>query len=226
MAKILLVEDDRVMALTIITAMEGQQHTVEHVVEGKEALMMLMLTSYDLVILDWALPDLQGIDVLAQMRQRRDSTPVIMLTARELEQDKERGLDAGADDYVTKPFSLKELAARVRALLRRSSGNATNLITAGLLSLDMQTHELRKEDVRIALLPMEFALIEFLMRNPGEVFSADALLERVWHSHSESSVEAVRTCIKRLRQKLDSEDTPVSQSVIETIPKVGYRLRA
>jgi DNA-binding response OmpR family regulator len=146
-----------------------------------------------------------------------------MLTGRGSISDKEAGLDSGADDYLTKPFNMKELSARIRAMLRRSTSQPSNVLTTGDLVVDPGKYKVLRKGVEIQLLPREFALLEFFMRHPDEVFSAEALLQRVWHSESEATSDALRTCIKRLRQKIDNSD---EDSVIQTIPRVGYRLKA
>jgi DNA-binding response OmpR family regulator len=150
--------------------------------------------------------------------------PILMLTGKDSMADKIAGLDVGADDYLTKPFSLKELSARVRALLRRPAVVVSNVLELGSLRLDTQKHRLTKDGAEIQLMPRDFALLEFFMRNPDIVFSSEALLNRVWNDESEAGSDALRTSIKRLRKKLDSGDNE-ADSVIENIPRVGYRFR-
>ena len=145
-----------------------------------------------------------------------------MLTGKSLVVEKEIGLDSGADDYVTKPFSVKELAARVRAILRRPQGYKSDVIVNGPLELNLASHQITRNQVALDLLPVDFALLEFFMRHAGEVFSTEALISRVWHTDKSPTDNAVRSSIKRIRQAIDDEEQP---SLIETVNRVGYKLR-
>jgi two-component system OmpR family response regulator len=223
MAKILLVEDDVDLTVMVETWLSSESHTVEVVHNGQEGLERLRVSDYDVVVLDWELPGMAGVDVLKHFRNEQGRTPVLMLTGKRSVDDKEIGLDLGADDYLTKPFHVKELSARIRALLRRTGPSKSNILKVGDLVLDPSRHKLTKGGVEVQLLPREFALLEFLMRHPEDVFSGEALLQRVWHSESDATIEAIRTCIKRLRQKLDQDD---DSSIIETIARIGYRLKS
>jgi two-component system, OmpR family, response regulator len=222
MAKILLIEDDVDLTIIIQGWLASHSHIVEVVHNGTDGMYALRVSEFDVIILDWELPAMSGIEILKQYRDEGGKTPVIMLTGKRSIDDKESGLDHGADDYLTKPFHMKELAARVRSLLRRGTNVQTNVLQVGDVTLDTNQHRVTRNGVNVQLLPREFALLEFLMRHPGEVFSSDALLQRVWHSESEATVEAIRTCVKRLRQKLDENE---DESLIETIARVGYRLK-
>ncbi|HEY9754909.1 MAG TPA: response regulator transcription factor [Oculatellaceae cyanobacterium] len=223
MAKILLVEDDLDLAQMVVEWLTFEHHSVELIGDGREGLERLRLCQYDVIVLDWGLPQLSGPEICKGYRAEGGSTPIIMLTGKGSVSEKETGLDAGADDYLTKPFHMKELSARIRALLRRVSNTTSNVLVVGDLTVDPAKYKVTKSGVEIQLLPREFALLEFLMRHPDEVFSGDALLQRVWHSESEATSEAIRTCVKRLRQKIDKDD---DSSIIQTIPRVGYKLRA
>ncbi|HEY9773749.1 MAG TPA: response regulator transcription factor [Planktothrix sp.] len=222
MAKILLVEDDVELTAMIAEWLSFERHIVEVVHNGRDGTDRLRNCQYDVVILDWALPDLTGLEICRMFRADQGTTPIIMLTGRGSVGDKEMGLDSGADDYLTKPFNMKELSARIRALLRRSTQQPSNVLKAGELVVDPGKYKVLKSGQEITLLPREFALLEFFMRHPDEVFSAEALLQRVWHSESEATSDALRTCIKRLRQKIDADN---ENSIIQTIPRVGYRLK-
>lgn len=222
MAKILLIEDDKQLTQMIVAWLSTESHLIEVLHDGLDGLDNLRASNYDLVVLDWELPRMSGVDILATFRDEGGSTPVLMLTGRRTIDDKATGLDRGADDYLTKPFHMKEFSARVRALLRRPVPFQANCLRVGNLTLEPGKHRVTKNGADIHLLPKEFALLEFFMRHPGDVFSPEALLQRVWHSETEATVEAIRTCIKRLRQKLDLGD---KESVIETIARIGYRLR-
>jgi DNA-binding response OmpR family regulator len=219
MSKILLVEDDADLAGMVKMNLVREHSTVEVVYSGEEALDVLAVSSYDLLILDWNLPGKTGLEICKWYRQHGGTSPVLMLTGKSEVIDKETGLDGGADDYLTKPFSMRELAARVRAVLRRSTTVTSNVLTRGPYTVNPFKFHIEKDGATVSLQPREFALFEFLMRHPGDVFSADALLERIWRSDSEASLDALRACIKRIRKKLDDPD------VIETVHGVGYRLK-
>lgn len=225
MAKILFVEDDTGLAEMVLEWLKFEHHSVEWVKDGPDGLERLRFGKYDLAILDWNLPGVTGLEICKQHRDHGGNTPIIMLTAMNTVSNKETGLDSGADDYLTKPFSVKELAARIRALLRRPSSAPSNILKARNLTLDPGKHKVTKDGAEIHLLPKEFALLEFFMRHPEEVFSSDALLQRVWNYDSEATSEAVRTCLKRLRRKIDDNDDEEA-SAIQTVPRVGYKLRA
>jgi DNA-binding response OmpR family regulator len=201
-----------------------EHHSVEMVHTGRDGMDRLRLCQYDAIILDWSLPEMTGLDICKNYRSNKGTSPIIMLTGKGSIAEKEAGLDSGADDYLTKPFNMKELSARLRALIRRSAGGTSNILQVGELTVDPAKYKVIKNGKEIQLLPREFALLEFFMRHPDEVFSGDALLQRVWHSESDATSEAIRTCIKRLRQKLDA-GADENNSIIQTIPRVGYRLR-
>jgi len=221
MAKILLVEDDLPLARTVKGWLSLEHHSVETVHNGLQALDTLAVYEYDLIILDWQLPELSGLEVCKQFRARGGLTPILMLTGKSAIAEKEAGLDAGSDDYLTKPFHMKELSARVRAMLRRAARLTSNVLSAGKLTLDPSNYRVTVNGEEILLQKREFALLEFLMRNPNKVFSAEALLERVWASETDATSYAIRTCMMRLRKKIDSDP---ESSLIETIKGVGYRL--
>ncbi len=221
MAKILVVEDDVALGKMVRDWLLMEHHNVEIVSDGGEAREMLKVYDYDIIILDWELPHVSGIEILKEFRSRGRSTPVLVLTGRSAIDDKETGFDAGADDYLTKPFHGKELTARLRALLRRPENFVGDLLKFANLTLDHSNYKVMKDGEEIRLLPKEFALLEFLMRNPNRVFAPEALLNRVWVTESEATVDALTTCIKRLRKKIDVEG---KQSVIRTVHGVGYKL--
>lgn len=224
MAKILLVEDDLQIAETVSNWLKSEHFEVIHCDDGADASYRLKAQTFDLGIFDWELPGMSGLDLCRNYRASQGAMPILMLTGKDSTADKIAGLDVGADDYLTKPFSLKELSARVRALLRRPAVVVSNVLELGSLRLDTQKHRLTKDGTEIQLMPRDFALLEFFMRNPDIVFSSEALLNRVWNDESEAGSDALRTSIKRLRKKLDSGDNE-ADSVIENIPRVGYRFR-
>ncbi|HEY9788200.1 MAG TPA: response regulator transcription factor [Candidatus Obscuribacterales bacterium] len=220
MAKILIVEDEQALVDVMTDLLKGENFLVDHVVSGDDALRQLSFCHYDLIILDWNIPGTDGLGVLRKFRTSGGSAPVLMLTGKREIDDKETGLDAGADDYLTKPFHMRELTARVRALLRRGATTVSKKLVARGLELDPITHQVTLNGEEIELLPKEFALLEFFMRHPKEVFSAEALLQRVWPTDSEAAPSAIRIYITRLRSKIDEKNSP---SLISTIHGVGYR---
>lgn len=224
MAKILIVEDEPDLAEPVRAYLTHDHHLVEVVSDGNEALERLRFYKYDLIIMDWMLPGMHGVEVCKHFRASGGTTPILMLTSRKQVNDKITGLDSGADDYLTKPFDVQEIAARVRALLRRPQAVTSNVLTARNLVLETSTFRVTRDGAEISLLPKEFALLEFFMRHPNQVFSAEALLDRVWSSESEASPETIRTYIKRLRQKIDIKGE--KNSIISTVHGVGYKLDA
>lgn len=221
MAKIFLLEDEKPLADIVMDLLTAQNHMVDWVNLVNEAKIRLKIYPYDLVILDVNLPDGNGMDVCRSFRDGGGTTPILMLTGRNKVQEKAMGLDAGADDYLTKPFHMDELSARVRALLRRPAAFAGSILKFDDLELNTGTHRVTKGGSEITLLPKEFALLEFLMRHSGQVFSADALIERLWPTDSDASPDAIRIYITRLRNKIDTKG---KQSHISTMRGVGYRL--
>jgi DNA-binding response OmpR family regulator len=222
MAKILVVDDDIPLAEMIKDWLVGEDFIVETSNNGGHTQDLLDKYEYDLVVLDWDLPEVSGLDILQKLRDDGRNTPVLMLTGKDQVWDKEKGLDSGADDYLTKPFSMKEMTARIRALLRRINTNYSGMLLAGCICLDPTRHRVTVRGEEVSLLPKEFALLEYLLRHPGQVFCSDALIDRVWTAESNVGPETVRQCVKRLRQKIDVEG---KESVIENVYKVGYRIR-
>lgn len=221
MAKILIVEDDQLTSSMIRDWLEYEHYMVEEVHTGQEAITLLKTYPYDLVILDWELPELSGIGILKEFRAYGGKIPILLLTGKRETAQKEEGLDAGADDYLTKPFDVKELSARVRALLRRPPALSPTLMSHGNITLELKTCRVTCRGKEVKLLPTEYALLEFFMRHPNQVFSTETLLNNVWKSDSEATGLAVRTYITRLRKKLDIEGQP---SIISTVYGLGYKL--
>lgn len=223
MAKVLVVEDDIHLAETVRAALEFEHHTVEMSHTGPDALSRLAVSDYDLMILDLGLPGVNGIDICKHVRSQRRTMPIIMLTGQREIQQKEVGFESGADDYVTKPFDFRELAMRVRAALRRGGAQVSQALQVRNIMLDPLKHLVTKDGKEVRLRPTDFALLEFLMRHPDLTYTNDQLLASVWTSESDATVEAVRTCIKRLRKELDDDGAP---SMIETVHGLGYKLRS
>ena len=230
MATILLVEDARELARVVTRELEAAGHTVTHVLDGRDALEAHARERPDLMILDWMLPGLDGLAVLRQVRQTA-ATPVLMLTARGEEADRVIGLEVGADDYLTKPFSMRELMARVHALLRRvelirqmvsaDQEPGAEPLTYGALRLDPAARLVTLAGAEVDISATEFALLGLLMRHPGRAFSRQYLLESVWREDYIGGDRSVDNAILRLRKKLG----PLGDW-IETVWGVGYRLRA
>lgn len=222
MAKILVVEDDTTLCKFISEWLALDHHNAEIVNTGDEALSRLKAYEYDLVVLDLELPNVTGIEILKDFRSGGGTTPVLILTGLKKIDDKLTGFDAGADDYLTKPFHGNELRARLKALLRRGGGSySEDILKVGDLKLDATNYKVTKAGCEIHLRPKEFALLEFLMRHPGRVFQQEALLNRVWATESEATIDALTTCVRRLRQKIDDQGKP---STIRTVHGVGYSL--
>lgn len=220
MSKILLAEDDDLVSRTIADGLgkEGVE-VLEQVISGKEALFRLTTFSYDLAILDWGLPELSGLEVCRQYRDQGGKIPILMLTGRSEIADKESGLDSGADDYLTKPFSMRELLARCRALLRRSPNLVSTELKVANIVLNTRNTSVHKDGVAVSLLPKEFSVLHFLLRNRNQTFDVDALLSQIWSSEAEVSEEAVRQTIARLRKKIES---PGGAPIIKTRKGFGY----
>lgn len=177
MAKILVVEDEPDFSVLVASFLNSEHHATEVAETGEAALDLLAVYKYDLIVLDWNLPGMSGLDVCKHFRAQGGITPIIMLTARAHVDEKSAGLDSGADDYLTKPFQIKELGSRVRALLRRPTAFQANNLRAGSLEMDLTNFRVRRGEEEIALLPKEFALLEFFMRHPNQVFSPETLTE-------------------------------------------------
>lgn len=222
MAKLLIIEDDIELANSVRRWLQNEAYTVECVHSADDAWEYLTMGSCDAIIVDWNMPGTSGLELVSKLRNAQNSTPIIMLTGRTRDSEKELGLDSGADDYLCKPFSLKELSARIRALLRRSRGIVGNVIQVADIVLDPVKHIVSVRGQAIQLFPIDFALLEFFMSHKGQSFSSESLIQRVWHMDSEGSIEGLRTSIKRIRSKIDDDD---ANSLIETIPRVGYRMR-
>jgi OmpR-family two-component system manganese-sensing response regulator len=223
MAKILLVEDDVALSTRVSEWLKFQQHVVDVVHDGKEGADRLKLYEYDIAILDWELPLKAGVDVCKHYRAAGGKIPILMLTGKSQISDKEEGLDSGADDYLTKPFDLKELSARLRALLRRPAIALSSELKVHDIILDDVSKKVTKAGVEVDLSPKELQLLEFFLRHPDQVFSQEALLERIWSSESEASVFSVYTAVKTLRKKMTKAG---EKPFLATVHGLGYRLNS
>lgn len=221
MAKILIVEDDARLCEVVKESLESEQHSVELSRDGSDASSRLRAYTYDLVVLDWDIPFVNGIEVLKQFRARGGTTPILMLTGKSHIAEKELGFDTGADDYLTKPFQLREFTSRVKALLRRPSSMQNKVLRAGDVILEPSEFRVTRAGKEVVLSKKEFAILEFLMRHPKQVYSAEALLRCVWKAEDLVGPETVKTHIKNIRAKLDSPDKP---SLLTTVFGVGYKV--
>ena len=222
MARILVVDDEPAVRRALERALRLDSYDVILAADGEEALDALAREPADAVILDVLMPRLDGLEVARRMRQAGDRTPILMLTARDAIDDRVKGLDVGADDYLIKPFSLQELLARIRALARRGSGERAPILAVGTLTLDPATREVNRGDARIDLTAKEFALLEHFMRRRGEVLSRTDLLDHVWDFAFDGDSNVVEVHIRNLREKIDR---PFGLASIETVRGAGYRLR-
>ena len=221
MPRVLIIEDEEKMARMLARVLRGEGHVAETAGDGRTGLRRALDDTFDLLIIDWMLPERSGVQVVRGLRAADVHTPVLMLTARGQVEDRVEGLDAGADDYLPKPFALPELLARVRALTRRQGeGPSTEaVIRVGDVTLDPVRHVVRLRDERVDLTAKEFALLATLMQRPGQVFSRSVLLDTVWGVPGEVSTSVVELYVSYLRKKLDRSGEP---SRIRTVRGVGY----
>lgn len=219
--RILIVEDEPKMAKLVKRGLEEEGYAVDVSADGVDGLHMASENEYDAVVLDVMLPELDGIEVCQQMRERGRWAPVLMLTARDAISDRVRGLDAGADDYLVKPFSFAELVARLRALLRRGPTERPNVLVVGPLSMDPATRRVERSGDQVALSPKEHALLEYFMRHPGEVLSRTRILEHVWDFNYDGRSNVVDVYVNYLRRKIDM---PYGTGIIRTVRGAGYVL--
>lgn len=220
--RILVVEDDDSLRKIIVKRLEQEYYSVDSTDNGSDALDYIDAGSYDCVLLDWMLPQVSGMEILTHMRKQQLSTPALILTARDSVQDRVTGLDTGADDYLTKPFSLDELSARVRALLRRGIPDKNPILQLSDLSMDVAARRVFRGEQEIELTSKEYALLEYMMRHIGQVLTRDQLIEHVWNFDFEYDSNIVDVYMRYLRRKID---TPFSSNLIQTIRGHGYTLR-
>ena len=220
--KVLLIEDDRKIASFIRKGLNEQGFVVEVCHDGNEGYERATEQSYDAIVLDIMLPGRDGLSILRGLREKRNTVPVLLLTARTGLNERVDGLNLGADDYLTKPFFIEELIARINALARRASGDQLTLMQSGNLVVNIVTREVKRGEERVELTSREFNLLELLMRSPGRVFTRTQILEHVWGYDFDPQTNVVDVYIRRVRSKIDGKGVP---SLIETVRNVGYRFR-
>ncbi len=223
LVRVLVVEDEVKMASLVKRALERESYAVDVAGTGQDALWLGTENDYDAIVLDVMIPEPDGFEVCRELRRRGRWAPVLLLTARDSVDDRVTGLDAGADDYLAKPFSFAELAARLRARTRRGVVARPTVLVVDDLTLDPATHEVRRGDTEIELSPKEFALLELFLRHPGEVLTRTAILEHAWDFAYAGTSNVVDVYVRYLREKIDR---PFGRETIRTVRGVGYQLHA
>ncbi|MCC8129254.1 MAG: response regulator transcription factor [Clostridiales bacterium] len=221
--RILVVEDEPKLNELIVKRLQMEHYSVDACLNGREAMDYLACAEYDAVVLDIMLPGANGFEVLKSIRAKQDRTPVLFLTALDTIDDRVAGLDAGADDYLVKPFAFDELLARLRVMIRRSGGHVSNVFTLADLTVDCDARQVTRGGENISLSSREFAILEYLIRNAGKVLSRDKIGLHVWNYDYEGGSNIVDVYIRYLRKKLDEGRTP---KLIHTVRGAGYVLRA
>ena len=222
--RILLVDDDEQLMEVLAERLIEQHYAVDIASNGEMGWEFVLLFNYDLIVLDWMLPDLDGITLCQRIRAEGYKMPIMLLTARDRHTDKVMGLDAGADDYVVKPFNFDELTARIRALLRREINVSSPILYWQDLSLDPKTYEVKYQNQLVPLTPKEYGLLELFMRHPQQVFTPTAIIDNLWSGEDPPGEEAVRTHVKGLRQKL--KRAGMDKDTVKTVYGIGYRLKS
>ena len=223
--RILVVEDEKKINDIIVKTLKQEKYGVDSCFDGEEALDYIFSVEYDIILLDIMLPKRNGFEVMESMRKKGIKTPVLFLTARDQIEDRVKGLDLGADDYLVKPFAFEELLARIRVVLRKNSGSGEdsgNILKIANLTVDCNKHEVFRNDVLIKLSAKEFSILEYMMRNKGRVVSKEKIEEHVWDFDYEGGSNIVEVYIKFLRKKVDNDFSP---KLIHTIRRVGYILK-
>ena len=221
--RILVVEDEHKLAAVVRRGLEEHGYAVDVAYDGDDALAMAQAEPYDLIVLDIMLPGIDGITVCQRLREARKNMPVLMLTARDTVDDRVAGLDAGADDYLVKPFAFRELLARVRALLRRDGLSRDPVLRVGDLELDTVSHEVRRSGRFVDLTSKEYAMLEYFMRNPNRVLTRTQIAEHVWDYDFMSMSNVIDVYVRYLRRKLGDDQEP---RLFRTVRGTGYQLRA
>lgn len=220
--RLLVVEDERDLNLVIARRLEKEGYSVDRCFDGEEALDYLAAGEFDAVILDIMLPKYNGLEIVRRMRAAKNQTPVLFLTAKDSVSDRVAGLDAGAEDYLVKPFAFEELLARIRVMTRKSAGNHTNIFEIADLSMDVAAHTVTRGGQSIALSAKEFDILEYLLRNKGLVLSREKIENHIWNFDYAGGTNVIDVYIRYLRKKIDD---PFTQKLIHTIRGKGYVLR-
>lgn len=220
--RILLVEDEKSLNSIIAKRLRSEHYSVDACLDGLDAIDHLACAEYDAIVLDIMLPGASGLEVLAALRKKKDKTPVLLLTARDAIEDRVKGLDAGADDYLVKPFAFEELLARIRVMVRRGNNAADDLFTLSDLEIDFQARTVTRAKIPIALTGKEFDVLEYLARNAGTVLTRDRISQHLWSYDYEGGSNIIDVFIRYLRKKLDDG---YEKKLIHTVRGVGYVLR-
>ena len=219
--KILIVEDEHLIANALKKGLEQEHYTVDLAFDGETGFDLASSGDYDLILLDLMLPKMNGLEICHQLREQQIQTPILMLTAKSQIEDKIKGFNSGADDYLTKPFAFEELLARVRALVRRPQKSASEIISVGDLSLNLSTYEVIRQGKNITLSSKEYSLLECLMRHANKILNKDQLIQHVWSYESDILPNTVEVYIRNLRQKIDQ---PFKTKLIKTVRGFGYKI--
>jgi DNA-binding response OmpR family regulator len=219
--RILVVEDEKKLAELISRALRAERYAVDTAHDGHTAWEMIETYDYDLMVLDLMLPGLDGAEVLRRTRRRNDHVPILILTARDATEEKVRNFEAGADDYLTKPFAFAELLVRVKALMRRGAVSRSSVLRVADLEVDRLTQQVRRSGQKIELTAKEYALLEYLAANPGRVFSRTMIIEHVWDQSFEGLTNIVDVYVRHLRGKVDD---PFPRKLIRTVRGAGYSI--
>jgi len=220
--RILVIEDEKKVAQFIKKGLEEEHYAVDTAFDGEDGLYMAEGNEYDLIILDLMIPKIDGLEVLKRIRGKKNNVPILVLTAKNTVEDKVKGLDAGCDDYLTKPFAFVEFLARIRALLRREKTDKEPLLKIADLTLSLVTHKVMRQGKEIELTSKEYALLEYFMRNPDKVLTRTMISEHVWDYHFDSMTNVVDVYVNYLRKKIDKDFEP---KLIHTLRGIGYMMK-
>jgi heavy metal response regulator len=220
--RILVIEDEKKVATFIKKGLVEEHYAVDTAFDGEEGLYLAEVTEYDLIVLDLMIPKIDGFGVLKKIRERKNTVPILVLTAKDSVDDTVRGLDAGCDDYLTKPFAFAELLARIRALLRRDKKEKESVLRIADLSLSIVTHKVMRQGKEIELTSKEYALLEYFIRNPEKVLTRTMISEHVWDYHFDSNTNVIDVYVNYLRKKIDKDFDP---KLIHTIRGIGYMMK-
>ena len=220
--RILIVEDEKKVAGFIRKGLEEETYAVDVAYDGEEGFHLADMNEYDMIILDLMLPKMDGLEVLTRLRDKKVSTPILLLTAKDAVEDKVTGLNKGADDYLTKPFAFSELLARIRSLLRRGQAETQTELKVGDLILDMVSHKVIREGEEIELTGKEYSLLEYFMRNEGKVLTRTMIAEHVWDYNFDTFTNVIDVYVNHLRKKIDKK---YPAKLLHTLRGVGYVMR-